>query len=72
MRFGADDSPLDGVAFVLNELFMYSMCDEGYGFAREAEVGAEGGGEGFRCKRGEQVPFDMVEEVVCRYLDVNL
>ena len=57
---------------MLDEFFVDRVCDERDRFACEPELGAELGGEGFGCEVGEQVPFDMVEEVVCRYLDVNL
>lgn len=61
MLVSTDDAPLDGVALVLDQLFMNSMCDERDGFAREAKVGAQGERELFGRERGEQVPFNVVE-----------
>lgn len=51
---------------------MEGVRDERGGFAREADVGAKLDGESFGCERGEEIPFDVVQEVEGCDLDVNL
>lgn len=57
---------------MLDELLMNGVRDQRDGFACETQFKAEFGSEGFGGQRGEQVPFNMVEEVVVSYLNVNL
>lgn len=40
MRITAEDTPLDGIAFVLDELFVNRVRDERDSFAGQSEVGA--------------------------------
>jgi plasmid stabilization system protein ParE len=57
---------------VLDELLVDRVRDEGERLARQPELGAERAGEGLGRERREEVPLDVVEEVMVGDLDVDL